>query len=101
MSGTHRDDKFQVAEAHTRANIGLSRSIGVTTICSPLDMRGPIGAATIMAVRQAGISLLKSKQIGVIDSARPVPSCHNDSSGLHQAHGPDAAVAAEAALGIG
>lgn len=49
LSGQDGNAISALEEAYTRATVGLTRAQSVTTIVSPLDMRGMKGATTVLA----------------------------------------------------
>lgn len=66
LSGSHKYTEEKNFEAYARANVGLSRAIGATIIVSPVDMRGLIGMAQVLATIQAGLCRIDTDSGGVV-----------------------------------
>lgn len=67
VSGHHFYSEDVNFEAYARANVGLSRAIGTTIIVSPIDMRGLIGMAQVLALIQTGIGRIDTNSLGLVD----------------------------------
>eukprot|EP00435_Cladocopium_sp_Y103_P022259 s455_g5.t1 len=65
LSGQLKASATQNQEAVTRATVGLSRAVTVTTIVSPLDMRGAMGGAQVLATLTSGMSRIDTNLMGV------------------------------------
>eukprot|EP00435_Cladocopium_sp_Y103_P009300 s5039_g2.t1 len=65
LSGQSKSSPTQNQEAITRATVGLSRAVTVTTIVSPLDMRGAMGGAQVLATLTSGVSRIDTNLMGV------------------------------------
>ena len=92
LSGNDKYGERANFEAYARANVGLSRAIGTTIILSPLDMRGLIGLAQVLATLQTGLGLVVTNALGhvrdvnllrhdVITESQMEAALHGDSIG--------------------
>lgn len=66
MSGHEDYSAAANFEAYAKANVGLSWAIGATIIVSPIDMRGLIGMAQVLAALQTRLGRIDANSFGLV-----------------------------------
>ena len=60
---TSAENAIQLEEAYARVTVALTRARRLCVLLSPLDQKGPIGAATILGCLQYGLGHLRLSQL--------------------------------------